>query len=248
MNYNSKYIEVDIRELFLTLLKKSWIILLCIIILSCFAGIYSYYFIDDYYTATATVYLGKEGLGGSIDLGIINLNNQLMADYFSLVKSRLVAEEVSKRMGNDAYIKVIQKEINAYLVTEQRASTRMFYVSFESTNPEFAADIVNFTCEVLLEKAESIFGVKNARIIDRAIIPDKPSGPNRLLNIAIADAAGFVLGIAIIIITEFINNTFKTPKDIERILGVTVLGIIPAFKGEKRNDEKRGIFNVKHRK
>jgi len=242
MNYSSKYIEVDIRELLLTLLKKSWIILLCVIILSGIAGIYSYNFLDDYYTATATVYLGKEGLGGSIDLGIINLNNQLMADYFSLVKSRLVAEEVSKRMGNEAFAQVIQEEISTYLVTEQRTSTRMFHVSFESTNPEFAADIVNYTCEVLLEKAESIFGVKNARIIDRALMPDKPSGPNRALNIAIAAAAGAVLGIVVILLTEFLNYTFKKPKDIERVLGLTVLGIIPAFKGEKRNEVKRGIF------
>jgi len=241
MNQNTKYIEVDIRELFLTLLKKSWIIILCVVVFSGFAGIYSYFNLDDYYTATATVYLGKEGLGGSIDLGIINLNNQLMSDYFSLLQSRLVAEEVAKRMGNDIFTEVIQEEINAYLATDQRASTRMFHVSFESTNPEFAADIVNFTCEVLLEKAESIFGVKNAKIIDRALIPEKPSGPNRILNIAIAAAAGFVLGIAIIILTEFINYTFKKPKDIERILGLTVIGIIPAFKGEKRNDEKRGI-------
>jgi len=248
MNYSSKYIEVDIRELFVTLLKKIWIIFLCIVILAGFTGIYSFYYLDDYYTATATVYLGKEGLGGSIDLGIINLNNQLMADYFSLIKSRLVAEEVSRRMGNESFMEIIQKDITADLATEQRAPTRMFYVSFESTNPEFAADVVNFTCEVLLEKAESIFGVKNARIIDRALIPDKPSGPNRILNIAIAAAAGVVLGIVIILMIEFINYTFKKPKDIERILGLTVLGIIPAFKGEKRNKVKRGIINAKQRK
>lgn len=239
MSQNNKYIEVDIRELFTLLLKKSWIILICIIVFSSVVGFYSYTRLTDYYKANATVYLGKEGLTGSIDLGMISLNNQLMSDYINLIRSRLVAEEVIKRMEIDIPAEVIQAGISAYTPTDLKVSTRMFVVSFQSTNPQFAADVVNYTCEVLLEKAESIFGVKNAQIIDRALVPSYPVGPNRMKNVLIGAAVGAALGVLIIFIMEFINYTFKRPEDIERILGLNVLGIIPSFRGEKKNNQKK---------
>ncbi len=243
MNQNTKYAEIDIRELFLLLIKKSWIILICVLMSAGITGYYSYTQLTDYYSATATVYLGKEGLGSTIDLGTISLNNQLMSDYINLIKSRLVADEVKKRMNINVSTDVIQKGISAYMPTDQKTSTRMFRVSFQSSNPEFAADIVNYTCEVLLEKAEGIFGVKNAQIIDRALVPKYPNGPNRSKNVIIAAGVGFILGILIIFLIEFINYTFRKPEDIEKLLGLTVLGVIPEFKGEKRDDIKKGFQN-----
>lgn len=234
MNQENKYIEVDIRELFALLLKKSWIILVCIILVSSAVGFYSYTRLTDYYIANATVYLGKEGLTGSIDLGVISLNNQLMSDYIYLIRSRLVAEEVIKRMEIDIPAEIIQAGISAYTPTDLKVSTRMFVVTYQSTNPEFAADVVNYTCEVLLEKADSIFGVKNAQIIDRALVPSYPVGPNRKKFVLIGAAVGAALGLLIIFILELLNYTFKKPEDIERILGLNVLGVIPLFKGEKK--------------
>lgn len=246
MNQEKQYIEVDIRELFTLLLKKSWIILICILVVSSAVGFYSYTRMTDYYQANATVYLGKEGLTGSIDLGMISLNNQLMSDYINLIRSRLVAEEVIKRMGADIPTEIIQSGIYAYTPTDLKVSTRMFVVSFKSTNPQFAADVVNYTCEVLLEKADSIFGVKNAQIIDRALVPTLPVGPNRMKIILVGAAVSAALGVLIIFILEFMNHTFKKAEDIERVLGLNVLGVIPLFKRDKNSDRgKKGVFNVR---
>lgn len=246
MNQNTKYIEIDIRELFSLLLRKCWIIIICVFITAGIVCYYSYTRLTDYYSATATVYLGKEGLGTSIDLGMISLNNYLMSDYINLIKSRMVAEEVIKRMGVDIPAEIIQGGISAYMPEEQKVLSRMFQVSFQSSNPEFAADVVNYTCEVLLEKAADILGVKNAQIIDRALVPNYPVGPNRLKYVVIAAGVGFVLGILLIFATELINYTFRKPEDVEKLLGLTVLGIIPEFKGEKRNNVKKGILNGRH--
>lgn len=243
MNQNTKYAEIDIRELFSLLFRKCWIILICIFISVGITGYYSYTRLTDYYKATATVYLGKEGLGSSIDLGMISLNNYLMSDYFNLIKSRLVAEEVIKRMDVDVPPEIIQNGITAYMPDDQKILSRMFQVSYQSTNPEFATDVVNYTCEVILEKAANIFGVKNAQIIDNALVPEYPVGPNRKKIVIIAAGVGFILGILIIFIMEFMNYKFKKPEDVEKLLGLTVLGIIPEFKGEKRT-RKKGLFNV----
>lgn len=236
---NTNYIEINIRELFSMLLKKSWIIILSVSISAGIVGYYSYARLTDYYKAEATIFLGKEGLSASIDLGMISLNNQLISDYINLMNSRLVAEEVIKRMGVDIPPEIIQNGIYAYSSSEGKLSTRMFRVSYQSTNPQFAADVVNHSCDIIIEKADSIFGVKNAQIIDRALVPKAPIGPNRSRNVIIAAAVGAVIGIIVIFILEFLNYTFKNPEDLERITGLTVLGTIPKFKGENRKEKHK---------
>lgn len=239
MSQNQGYFEIDIRELFTLLVKKCWIIILCVLLSAAGTGYYSYTRLIDYYGANATLFLGKEATEGTIDLGTISLNNQLMSDYMSLINSRLVADTVVERLNLDIPGQAIQYALTAYSNNEDaKVLTRMFTISYQSTDPILAADIVNTTCEVVIEKAKEIFGVDNARIVDEALVPTYPIGPNRKKNIMIAAVAGAVVGILIIFIIEFLDRTFKKPHDIERVLGLTVLGTIPYIKGEKRKKNR----------
>ncbi len=239
MSQNQGYLEIDIRELFGLLLKKCWIIILCVIIAAGASGYYSYTRLTDYYSANATIFLGKEATEGTIDLGTISLNNQLMSDYMSLINSRLVADTVVDRLDLKIPGQAIQYAINAYSNnSDAKVLTRMFTISYQSADPILAADIVNTTCNVVIEKAKEIFGVDNAQVVDTALVPQYPIGPNRNKNIMIAALAGAVLGIFFIFSIEFLDRTFKKPRDIERVLGLTVLGTIPYIKGEKREKTK----------
>ncbi len=239
MSQNQGYLEIDIRELFGLLLKKCWIIILCVIIAAGASGYYSYTRLTDYYSANATIFLGKEATEGTIDLGTISLNNQLMSDYMSLINSRLVADTVVDRLDLKIPGQAIQYAINAYSNnSDAKVLTRMFTISYQSADPILAADIVNTTCNVVIEKAKEIFGVDNAQVVDTALIPQYPIGPNRNKNIMIAALAGAVFGIIFIFGIEFLDRTFKKPRDIERVLGLTVLGTIPYIKGEKREKTK----------
>ena len=47
------------------------------------------------------------------------------------------------------------------------------------------------------------------------------------MNIAIAGVLGIMLGIGLVFLVEYLDNTIKTPEDIERYVGLPVLGIIP---------------------
>lgn len=239
MSQNQGYMEIDIRELIGLLLKRCWIIILCAAIAVGVSGYYSYTRLTDYYQASATIFLGKEATEGTIDIGTITLNNQLISDYMSLINSRLVAETVVERLELNIPAEAIQYAINAYSNNpDAKVLTRMFTISYRNADPLLAANIVNTTCEVVIEKARDIFGVDNAQVVDTALVPRYPIGPDRKKNILIAGLAGAVVGIIIILSIEFLDRTFKKHRDIERLLGLTVLGTIPYIKGEKREKVK----------
>ena len=66
-------------------------------------------------------------------------------------------------------------------------------------------------------------------VIDSAEAPDidNPIRPNFLLNLMISILLGLCSGVGIAFFTEYIDTSIRTVEDIERHIGVSVLGIIP---------------------
>jgi len=70
----------------------------------------------------------------------------------------------------------------------------------------------------------------NVQVIDEATLPVYPVKPRVKLNIAIGAVLGVFLGVGLAFLLEFIDNTVKTKDDVERLLGIPVLGQIPDLK------------------
>lgn len=85
---------------------------------------------------------------------------------------------------------------------------------------------------LLLEKYQEarineVMELGNMRIIDDALAPEDPIKPNKKLNLAIGGILGLMLGVMLVFFMEYMDNTIKTTDDIERYLGLPVLGLIP---------------------
>jgi succinoglycan biosynthesis transport protein ExoP len=69
----------------------------------------------------------------------------------------------------------------------------------------------------------------NVRILDAAQVPGFPVSPDVPRAVAIAAAVGLLLGIGLSILLESLDNTVKSQEDIEKIVGVPFLGLIPSI-------------------
>ena len=67
----------------------------------------------------------------------------------------------------------------------------------------------------------------NISIIDRAEVPGGRFSPSLSRNLAMGMLLGLVLGVLLAFVLEFLDDTLKTPEDIEQRLKLAVLGIIP---------------------
>lgn len=70
---------------------------------------------------------------------------------------------------------------------------------------------------------------QNATIVDLAVVPLSPFSPRLSLNLVIGLVLFLVLAAAIIYVLELLNNTFSNPEQIEKELGLPILGIIPSL-------------------
>ncbi len=87
-----------------------------------------------------------------------------------------------------------------------------------------------------LKEAGVSAGLKasNIRVVDEAEVPPKPARPRVMMNLALALVLGLSLGIGMAVFQEYLDNTLKTPDDVQRFLQLPALGVIPSASGNGR--------------
>jgi capsular exopolysaccharide synthesis family protein len=83
----------------------------------------------------------------------------------------------------------------------------------------------------------SLQETNNVYKLDPAIAPEVPVYPRVKLNILLAAVVGLLGGIGLAFFLEYLDNTFKSQDDIERLLQIPFLGIIPSIKLEPQIEE-----------
>lgn len=82
----------------------------------------------------------------------------------------------------------------------------------------------------------------NLRVVDPAMIPSYPARPAKARNIALAFLVGLVGGIGLALLREYLDNTVKTPDDIETLTRLPSLAVVPAFGDGSGHKRRMGIF------
>jgi len=82
----------------------------------------------------------------------------------------------------------------------------------------------------------------NIRVVDPAMIPAYPSRPAKARNIALAFLVGLVGGIGLALMREYLDNTVKTPDDIETLARLPSLAVVPQFGGSSTNGSRKRLL------
>jgi polysaccharide biosynthesis transport protein len=95
-----------------------------------------------------------------------------------------------------------------------------------------------------LKEAQISSGLKssNIRIVDPAIVPSSPARPAKTRNIALAFLVGLVGGIGLALLREYLDNTVKTPDDIETLARLPSLAVVPAFGGNALSGKRSSLL------
>lgn len=81
------------------------------------------------------------------------------------------------------------------------------------------------------------FSGNNIRVIDPAVTPEKPVRPRKLMNLAIGLLGGGLLGLILVFVLEFLDQSVKSSEDLEEKLGLPFLGFVPYEKLKKKERE-----------
>lgn len=221
--------EIDLKNILQMIFKRWWIIVTVVLLCTVVAAVVSLFFMDPVYQSNTTLYIGKKvdmQKSSEVDYNDLMLGSQLVKDYRELVNSRLVANQVIKDLKlNDIALDKFSKKLSV----ELKNDTRVIQISATDTDPIMAKTIANKVADVFMEKVVDIMQVENVKVIDTAEVSKHPIKPNKKMNVAIGFVLGLMLGLGIVFLIEYLDNTVKTTEDIKKYLDLPVIGTIPVF-------------------
>ena len=187
-------------------------------------GAYAFLGMPNTYLATTSLYVLTGQSDSSTSLSTDLSASQLVAnDITSLLKSGRVQKQVMDQVG--------LKSLSDYEISiESTTTSRIIEVSVSGTDPEQAAAIANAMAENTAEVSSEVMGVDAVNIVDPAVAPTSPSGPPRMLYIAVAAMGGLFLAIAIVVVSDMMNTRVRSAEDVEELIDVPVIGRIPLVK------------------
>ena len=228
MNQNDRdnrddVIEIDLVELLGVILHNLWIIIVSGVIVAAVALLVSYFVITPKYESVTKIYVISKTNADTMTYSDLQAGSTLTKDYKELVKSRPVLEEVLAETGIDVEL----KNLEAQITVEVPQDTRIVSITVEDKDPYEARIIADSVRIAASKHIQEVMDTEAVNVVEEASLPIEKSSPSILKNTAIGYAVGLFLAIAIVIINYIMDDTIKTPDDVEKFLGVSVLGSIP---------------------
>lgn len=231
-------ITIDLSEVLRALWRKAHLILLSGIIMALLAFIGTKLFITPVYTSVTKVYvLSKADGNANLTTSDLQAGSYLTKDYMELVKSRAVMEQVISLLNLD----MKPEELMNMVSVESAADTRILTISVENEDPKEAKEIADAVRESVSVQITDVMNADAVNTVDVADLPENPSSPSTMKNTAVGGILGILLAAAVVVLIYMLDDTIKTPEDVEHYLGLSVLTSIPIAEGVKKSKKTKGL-------
>ena len=217
--------EIDVFQLVKVIWKRKFLIVLTAIIAGLAAFAYSSFVIKPQYTSTTRIYVVNRNQADKP--GLTNQDLQagayLVKDYREIILSQDVLEKVVVDQSLTMDAKALGKKVSVTVP----ADTRIVSISVRDGKPEEASRIANALREVAAQKIISVTKVSDVTTLEEARPATSPSSPNIRRNTIIATIAGVGFVTVIVLLVELLDDRVKRPEDIEEVMHLSLLGVIP---------------------
>lgn len=190
-------------------------------------GVYSYLFMRNTYTASTSMYvlaLNQDATASTSLSTDLSASQMISNDVSTLLTSDRALAETAEDLALD--------DLSAYDVSVTSETTsRVIGLTVTGPDPQTAADVANRLVANVSGIAQEVMSIESVNPIDQATAPESPSGPNRPLYVAVALMAGLFLAVAIVVVEDMLNTKVRGQEEVEELLGIPVIGRIPAMRG-----------------
>lgn len=239
-------IEFDLVELLLFIKKKLVIVLLVAALFATAGYAYAKFMTTPVYTADARLHVFREN-EQAMDVYSMQVVTALRKDVAILATGRNISQQVVEQLDLSINPDSLSNRIQVH--TEE--STRVLDITFQDTNPQRAADILNAICDITKAEMAKLMNEDVVKVVYYAEVPTYPSSASAASKALLFGVVGLVLVLLVLIVVFLMDDTIHTEEDAERYLGLSVLSSIPIsedFSTTKQMNTRRGPIRVPSRK
>ena len=217
--------EIDVFHLLKILWKRKLLIALVAFVTGAVAFAYSSFIVKPEFTSTTRIYVVNRNQGDKPGLTNQDLQagSYLVKDYREIILSQDVLEKVA----TDLKLELPPKGLASKIKVTVPVDTRIVSISVTDRAPEEASRIANSLREVAAQKIISVTRVSDVTTLEEARPATSPSSPNIRRNTLVGFLAGAVVMVVTVLLVELLDTRVKRPEDIEDVMQIALLGIVP---------------------
>ncbi|MEN1968852.1 Wzz/FepE/Etk N-terminal domain-containing protein [Lentibacillus sp. N15] len=217
---------ISLKEIFEVIKKRILLIMSLIVVAALISGVVSYFVLTPTYESKTQfiVNQGEQEKAVQYDVNEIKTNVELINTYNVIIKSPAILSKVIE----DLKLSLTPEQLEKKLDVTSAENSQVVTVTVTDPDPELATKMANTTVGVFQDEIPELMNVDNVKVLSEAVTKADPVqvSPKPMLNIAIAVVLGAMVGVGLAFLLEYLDNTIKTEDDIERKLGVPILGVI----------------------
>nr|APZ78860.1 Chain length determinant protein Wzd [Streptococcus suis] len=224
-NQESNTIEIDVLSLLKTIWRKKFFILVTAVLGAGLAFVYSSFLVTPQYDSTTRIYVVSQNVeaGAGLTNQDLQAGSYLVKDYKEIILSQDVLTQVATELNLNENLK---EKVSVSIPVD----TRIVSISVRDADPNEAARIANSLRTFAAQKIVEVTKVSDVTTLEEAVPAEEPTTPNTKRNIILGLLAGGILATGLVLVMEVLDDRVKRPQDIEEVMGLTLLGVVPDSK------------------
>ncbi|HFI0102616.1 TPA: Wzz/FepE/Etk N-terminal domain-containing protein [Streptococcus suis] len=224
-NQEMNTIEIDILLLLKTIWRKKFLIIITALFGAGIAFVYSSFLVTPQFDSTTRIYVVSQNVeaGAGLTNQELQAGTYLVKDYKEIILSQDVLTQVATELNLNENLK---EKVSVSIPVD----TRIVSISVRDADPNEAARIANSLRTFAAQKIVEVTKVSDVTTLEEAVPAEEPTTPNIKRNILLGLLAGGILATGIILAMEVLDDRVKRPQDIEEVMGLTLLGVVPDSK------------------
>lgn len=172
---------------------------------------------------------------------ILTLEQEIAALPNYITENKVLIAQKQARIDQIKPLLSVYQEIYSNLIVLgkpiQGGSDDPQLVQLQSTLGLYQQIYINILNSLETIRLARLQNTPNIVQIEPASVPDVPIRPRTMMNTVLATVVGLMLAVGIIFLVEHLDDTLKTPDEVERALGVPVLGFIADMQYKGKDGE-----------
>lgn len=221
-NTKNEEIEIDLGELLSELLSKWYFIAIAMILCGAIGVAYKVGYKKPVYSSTSVLYVLNRS-AATTSLADVQIGTNLTNDYIVVASCRPVVEQVIKNLGlPENYF-----QLRGKISVSNPNDTRFLRITVRDYNASRAKTITNEIANVAAAFIAEKMDQDPPSLVQGGYDDGSPVGWSTRRYAAVGMAAGLALSVGIIALLWFVNDTIMIPEDMEKKVGLPVIGVLP---------------------
>ena len=213
----------------LYILLKNWLLITILLVLGGTAGYLSAQLPDPKYEAEVKMYIKSIDRADdrALSMSDFTLSEYLVQQYSQIISSRTVLSAIMDGVRQKNVQDITEEELTEMIRIDSNEQSNIFTIRAIHPDPYVAAAVADATADQFSIQLNIITNSETVGTLDEAEVPELPMPDRKAIKTLFGMIAGGMIALAVIWIKEYFRTAVRTEEEIEKTLGLPLMGIIP---------------------